>query len=595
MKQLLLALLFILVSGGLNYAQTPESFSYQAVVRNDQGNIIKTQEVSMRISLLRGTATGSVVYSEEHAPTTSEVGKVSLKIGKGTTITGSFTNIDWSNGPYFVKIELDETGGSNYKNMGTSQLLSVPYALQAKKAENAFSGDYNDLNNAPSFRGWDKDSTDEFSGVYDSLKNKPDLEKFVDSSSAFTGVYDSLKHKPVFNKNGNVGIHTQDPVLSFQVASGQVMFGRDTVGNSRRLLWHPKEAAFRVGAVAGSQWTPDSLDFGSIGIGYDNQAKGIYSVAIGKNTQVLESNSYAIGENASSNVGQSYAIGQDAKTNGVYSYAFGWNAQAKGRSSYAFGDNAQAGGQNSYVIGDSRSLGFNAFAMGVNNEATGDHSLTVGNSNKSPGEYAYAFGNNNTTSGTYSMALGNSVKSISGWEMAIGRYNTEYTANDTTGWNQNDRLLVVGNGSSPSFRSDAFKIMKDARTGIDLDTQPQEKLHVNGAARVEKTTTSPNPKTLYGNSMPLAYGYVNAPGDVRLGDYGIESVNKPSTGEYVITLENGWVDFPAINITLHALSSNNYNVTYSFTDPNQISVHVVDGGSNPADSGFSIIVHGKPE
>ncbi len=193
------------------------------------------------------------------------------------------------------------------------------------------------------------------------------------------------------------------------------------------------------------------------------------------------------------------------------------------------------------------------------------------------------------------MALGNGAKSISGWEIALGRNNTEYVANDTAGWHPNDRLFVIGNGSSSRFRSDALKIMKDARTGINLDTVPREKLHVNGAARVEKTTTHPNPKTLYGNSTPLAYGFINAPGDVRLGAYGIDSVNQPATGEYVITLENGWVDFPAINITLHGLSSNNYDVTYSFTDPNQISVHVVDGGSNPTDSGFSLVVHGTPQ
>mgnify|MGYP000450401357 CR=1 FL=1 len=195
MRKLLLFFLLISVTVGIVYAQAPDGFSYQAVVRNDQGNAIQNQQVSLRISILQGTATGSVIYSEEHSPTTGQLGKVSLKIGKGTRITGSFADIDWSNGPYFLKIELDETGGSNYKNMGTSQLLSVPYALQAKKAGNTFSGSFNDLTDAPTFQGWDKDTTDDFSGVYDSLRNRPDLGKYVDTTSAFTGVYDSLRQK----------------------------------------------------------------------------------------------------------------------------------------------------------------------------------------------------------------------------------------------------------------------------------------------------------------------------------------------------------------------------------------------------------------
>ena len=107
------------------------------------------QLVGMQISILQGSASGISVYKETQSPSTNANGLVSIAIGEGST-NDDFSSIDWADGPYFVKTETDPTGGSNYTISGTSQLLSVPYAMHAKTAENTFSGDYNDLNNRPS-------------------------------------------------------------------------------------------------------------------------------------------------------------------------------------------------------------------------------------------------------------------------------------------------------------------------------------------------------------------------------------------------------------------------------------------------------------
>ena len=123
--------LFVAIATQMLFAQSPQSFRYQAVVRNAAGTVIQTQNVSLKISLLQGSATGTVVYSEEHAATTNTFGLVNLEIGSGANQAGTFAAIDWSFGPYFIKIEMDATGGSMFTEMGTTQLMSVPYALYA--------------------------------------------------------------------------------------------------------------------------------------------------------------------------------------------------------------------------------------------------------------------------------------------------------------------------------------------------------------------------------------------------------------------------------------------------------------------------------
>jgi uncharacterized protein (TIGR02145 family) len=115
------------------FAQTPERMSYQAVIRDAGDNLISNQTVGMQISILQGAAGGTAVYIETQAPTTNDNGLVSFEIGTGTT-SDDFSSIDWANGPYFIKTETDLAGGTSYTFTGTSQLISVPYALHAKTA-----------------------------------------------------------------------------------------------------------------------------------------------------------------------------------------------------------------------------------------------------------------------------------------------------------------------------------------------------------------------------------------------------------------------------------------------------------------------------
>ena len=110
----------------LNHAQVPQKLNYQAVVRDAQSGLISDQDVGFRMSILKGAADGQSVYVETHTVRTNAQGIAGLLIGEGSAISGDFSDIQWGGGSFFLKIEADPDGGSNYAHMGTSQLISVP-------------------------------------------------------------------------------------------------------------------------------------------------------------------------------------------------------------------------------------------------------------------------------------------------------------------------------------------------------------------------------------------------------------------------------------------------------------------------------------
>ena len=118
-------------------AQAPQGFNYQAVARNNSGVAIANQSIGLKIDILQGTSTGTIVYSETHSATSNSLGLINLIVGGGTIVSGTFNSIDWSAGPYFVEISMDVTGGTTYVLMGTQQLMSVPYALYAANSGTA--------------------------------------------------------------------------------------------------------------------------------------------------------------------------------------------------------------------------------------------------------------------------------------------------------------------------------------------------------------------------------------------------------------------------------------------------------------------------
>ena len=205
MKKLSFLFAILMIAAVSLFAQAPQKFSYQAVVRNANNQLVTSQAVGVRVSILQGGVSGTVVYMETQTAVTNTNGLITLQIGGGNVLSGNFATIDWSDGPFFLKTETDPAGGTNYSIEGTQQLLSVPYALYAGASANGFSGDYNDLTNTPTmpvvptdvssftndagyitsytetdplFNAWDKD--------YNDLINTPTIPNIPTNVSTFT-------------------------------------------------------------------------------------------------------------------------------------------------------------------------------------------------------------------------------------------------------------------------------------------------------------------------------------------------------------------------------------------------------------------------
>lgn len=121
--------------GIVSFAQAPEKISFQALIKGSDDSVITNSQIGVQVSILKGSITGTSVYTEIHTPTTGASGVIYLEIGGGSVISGTFNTIQWGNDSYFLKLETDLSGGTNYTVYGTTQLLSVPYALHAKTAE----------------------------------------------------------------------------------------------------------------------------------------------------------------------------------------------------------------------------------------------------------------------------------------------------------------------------------------------------------------------------------------------------------------------------------------------------------------------------
>ena len=139
MKKIYLLLSFCLIHF-ITQAQAPQGIPYQSVIRNGSGALMINQAIHIRFSIHDSTMLGTIVYQESHTSTTTNLGMVTLSIGQGTPVIGTFSSINWGNGAKFMQVELDASGGNNYIDLGTQQMMSVPYALYAATAGNALIG-----------------------------------------------------------------------------------------------------------------------------------------------------------------------------------------------------------------------------------------------------------------------------------------------------------------------------------------------------------------------------------------------------------------------------------------------------------------------
>ena len=216
---LLLIVLFI-------NAQAPQGFNYQAVVRDGSGNLVTSGSVKLQFTINESTAAGSSVYSETHNVTPNAYGLVTATIGGGSVESGSFSNINWASDKYYLKVEADPAGGTNYADLGTTQLMSVPYALNAKTADALTGG----------------------------------------SSSPWT-----VSGNNIYSSNsGNVGIGVTAPTRKLEVAGNSILIGDVVAGRAGNSLVFGIDAM--QGGNTGSAFGNGALKANTTG--YDNSAFG---------------------------------------------------------------------------------------------------------------------------------------------------------------------------------------------------------------------------------------------------------------------------------------------------------------------------------
>jgi trimeric autotransporter adhesin len=358
----------------------PQKISFQAVVRNSANTLISNTSVGMRISILQGSATGTEVYKETYSPNpiTNINGLVTLAIGSGIPQFGTFSTIDWANGPYFIKTETDPAGGTNYTISGTTQMLSVPYALYAASSGNV---------------GW---------GLTGNTGTNP--------TSNFIGTTDN--QDVIFKRNG---------IFAGKIATSNTYFGHyytyymNSTGSNN--------AAFGAAALALNE------------TGNSNTAIG--ADALFSNTTGMENTASGVAALAFNTLGNyNTAMGRDAlRSNKANS-----RSTAMGYGAMYYADDRVAG-RDTYntAIGYQALSGSTTAAnnTGQGNTAVGDQSLfsnTSGNSNIAIGMASQKYnttGTNNVSSGLASLmynTTGSNNIAIGHWAMYYNRGNSRSTA-----------------------------------------------------------------------------------------------------------------------------------------------------------------------
>ncbi len=469
-----------------------QSINYKAIIRDNTGAILANDIIVIQFTILEST---TIVYSESHTPTTDANGLIILNIGEGTILNGNYTTIDWGADTHFLNVQINT--GEGLVDMGTTQFLAVPYALNALTAENV-----NGLR-----------ELDEGNGIGWRLSNIG-----TDSDEGY----------------GAIGLNAID--LSVSDANGAVLiFPYGATGE------HSFAAGVNTIATAPR----------AVAMGQSNRASGSNSVAMGSSNIASNSNATALGFNNTASGSASFAAGGSNTASGDGSVVFGSSNDAIGLASFVSGiglhadaylstvfgrgnigggnpdawvptdplfeigigqavgsndDNAltvykngniavangrvsslDIVGENAIAFGNATSLGTNTVAYGNNSIAQGQNTFSGGSNSNAIGDNAMAIGRSNFAIGDNSVSMGINNSARTFCEVVFGSYAESASGSSDT-FDPTDRVFSIGNGTDTSNRSNAITILKNGNTGIGT-SDPQERLHIaNGRLRIGTET-----------------------------------------------------------------------------------------------------------
>ncbi|MGG7661589.1 tail fiber domain-containing protein [Dyadobacter sp. BHUBP1] len=391
--------LLLLLQSQSSQAQAPQQFSFQGVARDAAGKIVANKSILVGFNIHQGSANGQSVFSETHNTNTNANGIFTLQIGSIT----SLSNINWGANSYFLQTTMYYDGLPAQVDLGTTQLLSVPYAINALNANKSITSD-----TAVVAKKW--------------IDNEPIVQ------TGYNGAGATLPTLPV----GNL------------------------------LIWYPQNAAFRVGKNAGNKWNQASMGINSFATGEGTLASGENSASFGQNTEATGDNAFALGAGSKASGAYSFSSGFNANASGSKSAAIGENAVASSTNAFAVGLNSQAINAGAIAIGyNSKAAGANALAFGEGSEATGQNSISFGNSTAS-GLRSFAVGEGALAKAVGGIAIGtyNNSGDFPGAQPAAT--DRIFQLGHGTSANRSNAITVLRNGyigigdnaTNPSFTMD---------------------------------------------------------------------------------------------------------------------------------------------
>jgi hypothetical protein len=370
MKKLFTLIVIIVLTISI-FAQSPQKMTYQAVIRNASGALVANHAVGMKISLLQGSASGTVVFAETYSPVpqTNANGLVTIEIGSGTPSAGTFSEIDWSEGPFYLKTETDPAGGNSYTITGTSQVLSVPYSLYSEASGTLtlpYSGNTSNSNYAFSVSNLQGSA---ISGVALSI------------TGTNSGVYgESIKYGVSGKATGTTGRAVSGEAL----ASASIGVYGKALGPSSTGLWGEGTNQGVYGTTAlttgkgiyGKASSTTGVNYGVYGEIASSDGYAVY----GKSTNAL----YGVGVMGESSGSQGFGVAGHGKEDGIYGYGGmvgvegradtvsgigvkGWSAQETAIAYGVYGSTSSSSGYGVYGVSPKYGVYGKAFSKtGVN-------------------------------------------------------------------------------------------------------------------------------------------------------------------------------------------------------------------------------------
>ncbi len=284
--KILLAVFALFIYAESAMAQVPQMFNYQGIARDAKGNPLSNQKMSLKISVLPAADATTPEYEETQIVSTNEFGLYTLQIGNGTAVTGEMKTVKWETGNKYIKVAIDPAGGTNYTDAGTSQLLSVPYAIYADKAGTAANG------------GHDKTRT---GAVSSNAAHVAGDANYITKFTALNTIGKSVIYE---SGAGNVGIGTAAPAAKFQITNTVAavqehirMQNLSTTGAGRFTMYNDGVASYATFTKYGSAYAggyagiatmypyANLLAFGNNGVAA-NDGQGRFLISTGGNVGI---------------------------------------------------------------------------------------------------------------------------------------------------------------------------------------------------------------------------------------------------------------------------------------------------------------------